>query len=222
MPKLQSQQDQRRLQAFRDQHERKWTAYIEKESGDACTPYDPCFAAPWYPEQHYIEAARDEAGTIVVGRVTINYQRMKLEREEAWKAWTATGRRIGFQKYGSLFNPDEPFRPEILDIIGKSPKPPELAVAALQGNRWLLGLKGPSGEIPKRPVALEPFFRKPVEVVPQYLDEYEEPASEVVSVPGSDAETWPAFLAEQRRVGKTAAEAGVLWRQRTASETEES
>lgn len=164
---------QRKYKRFKDTHGRQWGAVTEISTGDPCGPLEPQFSAPWMLPQQYLRY--DAENHVLVP----DYDACIRDRQKAMKAYIEKGKKYGFEKYGALFDPNKPFTEEVLLYLGPKPLPMEPAVAAKQGNRWILGLKGPNGEVPKMPAKLEPFFVKPIVVEEVfedvYEDEFEEP-----------------------------------------------
>lgn len=74
-PAVKGQPSARRYQIFRDQHDRKWGAFIEIKTGDPTCTIDPLgWLAPLMPPQKYIEVVRDQSsGLAEAGRLVINY-----------------------------------------------------------------------------------------------------------------------------------------------------
>lgn len=178
MAKVADQATQRRYQKFRDQHARPWGANVEIRNGHPTGAWDMMFRAPLVPDAKYLEF--DETNP---GRITINYPRWIDDLQEARKAYVDKGRRYGFTKYGALFDPNKPFTEEVLLHIGPPPQPVEPVQWAAKGNRWVLGLLSPDGQIPLMPERLAEFFRVPEEedLIPQ--DDYLDAAPELVDEP---------------------------------------
>jgi hypothetical protein len=161
--KAKGQPAARRYQRFRDNHGRRWGAVIENKTGDPVgniepvgTRADGVWRAPWMPEQKYLKLARDEDGAIEVGRLEIDYKTMlkdaKQEKKDAdeWMEFVAS------QLYGERAGEMVAAPPAQLRRYMKGkPRPPEIIVAAMNGDRWLLGFE--QGECPDY---LKPYFPK--------------------------------------------------------------
>lgn len=159
---------QRKYKRFKDIHGRQWGAVTEIKTGDPCGLLEPHFSAPWLPPQQFMRYDGEDHV------LRINYDALIAERTRARKAYFEKGKRYGFEKYGALFDPSKPFTEEILLHLGPEPLPYEPAIAAKQGNRWILGLKGPNGETPKMPEKLAKWFTKPVVKEEVFEDTFED------------------------------------------------
>jgi len=130
-----SQADLRRPQTMVDQHGRKWFADIEKRSGYPVGPIRNRFDAPWLPDQAALRISPEEPNHIF-----IDYDWMLSQRQEAHRDYHAraveesASRRWDVPKDGTTYSR------ELQLIVGKPPKPIEPIVAAMQGNKWILGL----------------------------------------------------------------------------------
>lgn len=153
----------RRYQRFRDNHGRRWGAVIENKTGDPVgniepvgTKADGLWRAPWMPAQKYLKLARDEDGAIEVGRLEIDYKTMLKDAKQQKKdadEWTEfVAQAIYGEKSGeAIDNPPAQLR----RYMRGRPQSPEIIVAAMNGDRWLLGFE--QGECPDY---LKPYFPK--------------------------------------------------------------
>jgi hypothetical protein len=175
--------DQRRPAKYKDQHGRPWFAEVEKSTGQPCIPLQPEFVAPIVPPKKYVRTDPE-----IPGRVTINYGLWINELRAADREWWRQAQIVGASEHKEHFNPDAPFSQTILNKMGERPRVARTrtpiraamgeaalpAVAAMQGNAWVLGLAGPQGQKPKMPARLAPFFEKPKDELPEFVDEFEE------------------------------------------------
>jgi hypothetical protein len=131
--------DQRRKRSYAiytDQHGRTWGAVIENKTGDPAGPLEPQFSAPLRPADKYItvNSARRQ--------VIIRYADIIRDIVDANSEWETQLRAYARRSYGSeapkaIANPPA----DLLDMVG--PKPRETREpweAAMQGNKWILGL----------------------------------------------------------------------------------
>lgn len=143
--------DQRRKRAYAiytDQHGRAWGAVIENKTGDPAGPMEPQFSAPLRPMDKYItvNSARRQ--------VVIRYADVIRDIEEANADWDLALREYARKNYGTkapeaIANPPA----DLLDLVGPRPKERrEPWEAAMQGNKWVLGLA------PKKPEWAKEFF----------------------------------------------------------------
>jgi hypothetical protein len=130
-----SQADLRRPQMLTDQHGRKWFADIETRSGYPVGPIRNRFDAPWLPDQAALRMTRDEPT-----RITIDYDWMLSQRQEAHADYHQRAVEEAASRQWPVPALGEPYRRELQMIVGKPPRPIEPIVAAMQGNKWILGL----------------------------------------------------------------------------------
>lgn len=131
--------DQRAKRAYAlytDQHGRPWGAVIENKTGDPCGPLEPQFQAPMMPNDKYITINSRQR------KVFIRYEEILKDIEDADNDWDTQLRDWARKTYGTaapaaIKNPP----PELLDIVGPKPRErKEPWEAAMQGNKWMLGL----------------------------------------------------------------------------------
>lgn len=154
-----SQREQRRGAILTDQHGRKYSAVIEKKTGDDLF-WQAMYTAPLIPPAMYFEPHPD------VDRPNdrvINYTRWKEDIRRDTDAWELLGRTIVRQIPNGL-NADGSFSLAVLDQIGPKPTPIEPVIAAEQGNKWVLGFT----QVP------DPRLKKFFEVL-QVVKKYDEP-----------------------------------------------
>lgn len=164
--------DQRAKRAYAiytDQHGRAWGAPIENKTGDPCGNFEPQFSAPLRLEDKYI------AFNSRMRRITIRYADKIRDLVEAQNEWDTQMRAYARKEYGdkageAMKNPP----PGLLDLVG--PKPHERREpieAAMQGNKWVLGLSPLKPEwarefFPDEPVAKRDTFQ--IETTNRYPD----------------------------------------------------
>lgn len=140
----------RRPGRWTDQHGRKWHASVDIRSGGAVGPIQPLgWRAPWMPDQTFFRFS-DEEHT----QMTIDYQQMLDERLAAHESWSTEFRSAALKRGWSP--DDEEKRNSLIELVGPMPHPVEPILAAMQGNKWILGL---TQVVDKR---LEPFIPKKV------------------------------------------------------------
>lgn len=158
----------RRYQRFRDQHGRRYGAMIELKTGDPTCSIDPIgtkdsppWTAPFMPDQKYLEVKRDEDGNVEVGQLVWNYKAMLRDARQERKL---SDDRIEFfaqAMFGegageAIAHPP----PQLRRYMKDRPKAPQIIVAAMKGDPWVLGFeKGPC------PDYLKPYFEETARVV---------------------------------------------------------
>lgn len=157
--KVKGQPTARRYQKFRDQHGRRIGANIELKTGDPTAGFDFLgWSAPFMPDIKYLEVKKDEEGGTEVGQLVWNYRAMlrdaKLERKISDDRIEFFAQQIFGEKAGeAMANPPAQLRRYMKD----RPKAPQLIVAAMKGDPWVLGFeKGPC------PDYLKPYFHEVV------------------------------------------------------------
>lgn len=157
------QSKQRRYERKKDQHGRLWGVNIELKSGAPTGRYEfighikhpqwnpkPQFVEPpLLPPQKFIRPVPGDPYSLL-----IDYEGWIGELRNAEEAYLREARKEGIRIHGTQFDPDAPFTREVLDIIGPRPLDPRLALAAKQGNAWILG-KMQGGYAPRPDVRLE-------------------------------------------------------------------
>lgn len=130
-----SQADLRRPQWMTDDHGRRWFADVEKRSGYPVGPIRPRFDAPWYPDQSALKIDPDDPS-----HIRIDYEALLAERQEAHALYHQRAVEEAASRQWPVPELGEPYRRELQLIIGKPPQPIEPVVAAMQGNKYILGL----------------------------------------------------------------------------------
>jgi hypothetical protein len=230
----QGQPGTRRPGTLYDQHNRPWSASIDKKSGYPVGVIQPKgWRAPWLPPQgpEIFRFNKDEPT-----RFTLNYEWLLEQRLQDLKQYDEERQKAALVRG---WDPTDPEKQEALDaLVGARDKfqSPEVIAACMQGNAWILGL---SPVVDKR---LEKFIPKKVdrkaallskfadystipdeETAERLMDLEEEHDPEVVggqrqrTVPVAPKETWNQFAAARMKEGKTMAEASVLWKAKKAA-----
>jgi len=130
-----SQANTRRPAYLTDQHGRTWFADIELRSGYPVGPIRNRFDAPWLPDQSWLEIDPNEPT-----KIRINYDKGLSERQDAHSEYHQRAVEEAASRQWPVPELGTPYRRELQLIIGKPPRPIEPVVAAMQGNRWILGL----------------------------------------------------------------------------------
>jgi hypothetical protein len=126
---------QRRWQVFFDQHNRKWGAPIDIRNGSPAAPLQPLFKAPWVPPQHILKTGKDPER---VQDLVIDYPTLLAERDAALEEWTKHMMKIGDAMHGEQFDPQKP-SPSVLRRAGTKPESPQIVLAAIAADPWILG-----------------------------------------------------------------------------------
>lgn len=113
---------------------RPWHASIDKKSGAPVGLVTPKgWTAPWLPGQSYFTFNEEEPN-----RFLIDYDKLLKERLDAQAEYQAN---LETEAIKRGWNPADPEKAAALSlIVGKPPLPAEPVAAAMQGNRWILGL----------------------------------------------------------------------------------
>lgn len=121
-----------------DQHRRKWSGSAEKNSGYPCGVIRPMgWRAPWLPPQGtstYIFSKEDPS------QFRINYEGLLEERLKDEAEHVKDRQRAAMVRG---WDPHDPEKQEALDNLTQSARlanRPEVIVACIQGDKWILGL----------------------------------------------------------------------------------
>jgi hypothetical protein len=156
--KAKGQPANRRYQRYRDQHNRRFGATVENKTGDPVGTIDPVggWSAPWMPHPKYLELARDEDGQLEVGRLYWNYGRLLKDIRDEQRDNRARLEFYAQAMYGeSAGEKIEKPPAALLRLLKYVPQHPQVVLAAMKGDRWLLGME--KGECPEY---LRPYFTK--------------------------------------------------------------
>lgn len=134
----QGQPSTRRPGKVTDQHGRVWATYVDNRSGFPLGTFQPIgWSAPWEPPQGPEIFVCDKNNPTIV---TINYQHLLDEREAARREVEES------RKAAAAARGWDHLDPEKQDLLDKVSQPrdktnaPEIIVACMQGNPWILGL----------------------------------------------------------------------------------
>lgn len=133
-----------------DHHGRRYGAVLDKSNGIPIGrgPRPDGWRAPWMPGQEWFRYHEDETNPM---KFRIDYESML---ESSMAAHEAYDRQWTDYAVGNGWDPkDEAMIGRIVAKIGPRPLPFELIVAAMQGNKYILGL---TEKVDKR---VEPFLR---------------------------------------------------------------
>jgi hypothetical protein len=139
----------RRQGVLYDNHDRKYSASIDKKSGFPVGVIQPDgWTAPWYASQTFFKFEDEDSPN----RFRIDYQTMLDERIKAHEAYAFEYRKAALDRG---WDPEDQSKAAaIIQVVGPKPLPIEPIVAAMQGNRWILGF---TKVVDKR---LQPFVRQ--------------------------------------------------------------
>ena len=167
-PPVKGQPAARRYQVFRDQHDRKWGAFIEIKTGDPTGEIQPIgWQAPLMPPQKFIHPVRDpDTGQPEAGRLEIDYADWIRELRQAITDYQERLHFFATSLYGEkagemVQNPSA----ELRRYMRGDPPYWEPVYAAMRGDPWVLGAEGAS-----RPHWAEKFFRPKAVVKELELD----------------------------------------------------
>lgn len=143
----------RRYRVFKDQHGRKWGATIDTTTNDPVENLKPHggWKAPWLPSHDSVKLVHNE--TEGTASVDLGYANRKAQLRQAHKAWNERLLKIGYQRGGDDFDPQNP-SPAVLFEVGPKPLPIEPVIAAENNDPWILGFS------PTMPAWARPFFVK--------------------------------------------------------------
>lgn len=129
-----SQASTRRGIILYDQHGRQWSGQVSNKSGMPTGQIDPCFTAPWYPDQQYLRVNPDNQAELY-----IDYDAMLLRRRARLEEFHKLATEFAREKKLELPKKGE-YSEAITRAIGGMPKPIQPVAAAMQKNPYILGL----------------------------------------------------------------------------------
>ena len=186
----------RRQQTVADQFGRKWTFPVENKTGHACGPVVPIgWSDPLATPQKYIDT------TSTLGHAKIKFEQWIKDLTDGEKEWEHRLFEIGRELYKKV-TPDE--------------------VKKFYTDPYLLGLAGPRPgahlhKLVKTDVDGEPL-ETPVDLLRRAMNGEvtlllnNEAIEAGVMIAGEPTEiSWPEFLAEARKQGKTPEQASAAW-----------
>lgn len=146
----------RRYQIFRDQHDRKWGAFIEIKTGDPTCSIDALgWTAPLMPPQKYIETVRDrESGLAEAGRLVVNYAAWIRDLRQGEADYYERLHFFATSLYGERAGEMTKNPPaELRRYLRGEPPEWQPVYAAMKGDPWVLG----QDEV--KPAWAERYFR---------------------------------------------------------------
>lgn len=146
-----------------DQHGRRWSVLVEKETYDAAGPYSPVgWSAPWLPPQKpgYFVLDRDQPHL-----VQIHYERITADQQVAESEYEGQLRKLGVALHGHAYDPEAPPTKNVMDVLGDRPWSWQVAEAARRGDRWILGQ---SEKVNEKLAALIPAKRRRLDDVSDF------------------------------------------------------
>ena len=205
-----SQSDKRMDLNAEDQFGRAWLLTIEKATGD---PTGQITQAGWddplHTPQVYLKVPRNRFGQPAHGHIEVTFARWITESKADLGIWVQRLYQCAQKFYPSGFDPKTIHEdPLVAQAAGPQPWPPiPVLEAASKGHQGFLGL-APLTEEDRRGLkrqTVEDLLREVAEVAHGMTPQ---PA------PSPEPETWPEFLALQRKAGKSAREAASAWNER--------
>lgn len=157
-----SQAMTRREITLYDQHGREWSASVEQKSGMPTGMISPSFEAPWRPDAQYLKVNPDNTSELYIDYETMyKRRRARLEQYHRDAVTKAAANKWPTPEKGK-------YSQEVLETLGRPPKPLEPVAAAMQGHPWILGFsKTPDPR-------LVPFLHvNRREVTPEEIDGYD-------------------------------------------------
>lgn len=120
-----------------DQHNRRHAAVLDKSNGIPVGrgPNPDGWRAPWMPGQEWYRYLEDDTNPM---RFRIDYEGLLNERVAAHERYDAEWEAFATSNGWDPKDPDVAGR--IIAKVGMRPLPIELIVAAMQGNKYILGL----------------------------------------------------------------------------------
>jgi hypothetical protein len=165
MSKSLSQTDRRKPRKLKDVYGRTWETTFDVVADDACAPINPHgWSSPLVVPQKYLRVQPDDRSMLKE-----MYGPWLQDLEAAHKEYE---QRL-FDDAMTIFGNEGPKAyedrsPALLRYTGAAPQPIEPVLAALQGNKWMLGLTD------KPDPRLTKFFVQETPVVPDYSTDYSE------------------------------------------------
>jgi hypothetical protein len=164
-----SQSARRKPRKLKDPYGRTWETTFDVVADDACAPINPHgWDSPLVVPQKYLRVQPDDRGLLkeMYGPWLADLEAAHKEYEQRLfdDAMTIFGHE-GPKAY-------EDRSPALLRYTGVAPQAIEPVLAAMQGNKWMLGLTD------KPDPRLTRFFVKETPVVPDYSTDYSDEAEE--------------------------------------------
>jgi hypothetical protein len=180
-----------------DQNGRKWSFPAENSTGKPCGLIEPTFSAPYQPDAQYLIINEENTSEMYV-----DWRSLIRDRIAAMKEYHAQAVQLAAKKGWEI--------PKLGDysddLIGAHPsgKPPrayQLAVAAEQGNPWVLGFS------PIPDPRLERYLELPSMEIDEEIESYDFGASsysQEIASPGSQPTKRPSTFAARRAAASRA------------------
>jgi hypothetical protein len=168
-----SQADSREFLVYTDQHGREWEGWGDvKAKLHPTTTLKPLFDAPWLPDQRLMTFSQRKPGEFV-----INYEAILAEGARAHEARRDLVLQVADHFNVPGFDPDtDQPTAQMRRELGEGPLPLDPIVAALQGNKYVLGLRPFDAKRPgdvKLKAALAHYAVKPrVALEPEFAEDY--------------------------------------------------
>lgn len=120
-----------------DQHGRRFAAVLDMSNGIPVGrgPNPDGWRAPWMPGQEWFRYLEDESNPL---RFRIDYEGLLVQYMAAHEQYDADWEAFATSNGWDPKDPDVAGR--IIAKVGQRPQPIELIVAAMQGNKYILGL----------------------------------------------------------------------------------
>lgn len=129
-----SQASTRRPLVTYDQHGRPWYCETEIKSGMPCSPFQPQFLAPWYPQSNYIKVNPNNTAECF-----IDYDTMRADKRKALSGYHRNAVELATDKKWAIPEPGQAYERQIVAKLGTPPNPIQPIIAAQQENPWVIG-----------------------------------------------------------------------------------
>ena len=184
------QADKRTQFEFTDQHGRKFSASVEKDTMHPTGSLQPIGHKEhsFFPLDMQFVSFNEK-----LGQMTIDYENWESMIVEAHKRFENRLHEVAAamspSDMGAAHIENRP--PALVKIVGTPPVPVDFVRASRAGNKWILGIPKPDGSDYPVPAWAEKYLVKPVEVEPEYPDVYddEEDEGELATV-GAEADRY--------------------------------
>lgn len=150
MPQVLSQADGRAWREYEDVHGRRWGCVMDTRCKTGPGPVGPIeyieyrragqpgcvspFKPPWLPEQMYMRPSATR-----MDLMEIDYDRMLSDALKAHRAYHNACAEVAGE-LNEQYTPGGEVPVKVRRVVGKAPRPLEPIKAAMQGNRWVLGM----------------------------------------------------------------------------------
>lgn len=108
----------------------EYQEYQHRRENDCVAPFRP----PWLPEQDYLRPVKGRYDLL-----GIDYERMLKDQRRSHKLYEEQCMEVA-AVLDVEYEPGQPVPAKVVRVAGKAPRPLEPIVAAMQGNRWILGM----------------------------------------------------------------------------------